>query len=794
VDSLSDDDRTPAPACGRLASLTTTLPPQTDEEARQTTPRDVEPTAEVEAVEPVEGEEEDEEFAELPPPPLRYALAAAFPVLAAAVMVGGIFQGFSPRLYAAVAGLFGVGLAATAVRVRRPLAANAAVVGGLFGIGLLMIGTRGPGNIFEVRELVAEAVASGNVLRPPVPFVIGWYALVGWLMGVIGFVTGWVAMALRKPAFAVLLPLPVAGFAGISVPENAQVASGIAVLVLFVGGLAALSSATQAEGELGEDEEELKPPLSFQLRKAAKGIPILIGISVAMVFLTRAGFLFPDPAYDPAQEAQKPKTVPLSEVQDRVLFEVESELSGPWRIGSLDVYDGTDWRLPAFASSELNEVPSSGVVDAELTPEVRATFSVAGLGGAVLPGLPNPVGIVAEGPLLAFDDRSDNIRLVAGQVEPGLRYQVVAAGLPTVEELRNITAAIPPEVEQFLEIPEDIPPAVQALIDQAPKTSKWDQFDFLRTFILEEIVATGSGVPVSISPERVQTILAETREASPFEIVAMQALLARWIDVPSRIGYGFDGGEEVDGKLQVRPRHGATFVEVYFPGFKWLPVIGTPKQAKPTSGADASQQRTDPNVLPSEDIAVRLTLPVVGAPPSQFGEQVRNIIFVVIPALLTILLIWVLSPAVIKGYRRSRRRAEARAAGPRARIALAYAEWRDVATDFGARYPSDTPLQFLRRFPPDAEHRELAWLTTRALWGDLMDECTPELAGMAEELSRALRKRMSMAQPGTLRGVALVSRLSLNDPFVPIPPTRRQLKKAAKAEEKENREKELLRV
>ena len=711
-------------------------------------------------------------------------------------MVGGIFQGFSPRFYAGVAGLFGVGLAATAVRIRRPLGANAAVVGGLFGIGLLMIATRGPGNVFEVRELVAEAVASGNVLRPPVPFVIGWYALIGWLMAVIGFVTGWVAMALRKPAFAVLLPLPVAGFAGISVPESAQVASGIAVLVLFVASLAALSSATQAEGELGEEEEDIKPPLAFQLRKAAKGIPILIGISVVMVLLSKTGFLFPDPVYDPAQEAQKPKTVPLSEVQDRVLFEVDSELSGPWRIGSLDVYDGKDWRLPAFAASELEEMPRSGVVDEELTPEVRARFTVAGLGGAVLPGLPNPVGIVSEGPLLAFDDRSDNIRLVAGQVEPGHVYQVAAAGLPTIEELRQITDPIPEDIVEFLEIPEPPPPAVQTLIDQAPKTSKWDTFDFLRTWILEEIVATGSGVPVSISPDRVQTILAESREASPFEMVAMQALLARWVDVPSRIGYGFDGGEEVDGKLQVRPRHGATFVEVYFPGFKWLPVIGTPKQAKPTSGADTSQQRTDPNVLPSEDIAVRLTLPVVGAPPSQFGEQVRNVIFIVVPLLLLALLVWVTSPAVIKTYRRGRRRSEARADGARARIALAYAEWRDVATDFGCRYPSDTPLQFLRRFPPDAEHRELAWLTTRALWGDLREECTPELAGMAEELSRALRKRMAMAQPGTLRAVALVSRLSMKDPFVPGPMSARQLRRVEKREQEEEarRDKELLGV
>ena len=62
---------------------------------------------------------------------------------------------------------------------------------------------------------------------------------------------------------------------------------------------------------------------------------------------------------------------------------------------------------------------------------------------------------------------------------------------------------------------------------------------------------------------------------------------------------------------------------------------------------------------------------------------------------------------------------------------------------------------------------ELAWLTTRALWGDLQDDPNPLLASVAEELSRALRRRLAAAQPGTMRAVAVVSRLSLRDPYAP---------------------------
>ena len=711
---------------------------------------------------------EEEAVEEEPPASVRLAVAAALPVIGAAVMVGGMFIGFSPRFYAGVAAIFGAALAVGASRIRNPVQSNLAIAAGLFGIGLLMLVPSGPDNLFRVRSLVGDASAAGNVLRPPVPFVPGWQAIIGWLMGVLGFLSAWTAVALRRPSLALLLPLPVAAAAGISVPANAQVASGIAVLVLFALALGVLSSDTAA----GDDGSGL--PLAYQVRNAVKAVPLLAAVTAALYFLAQADILFPDQLIDPAQEPQKPKTVPLTEVEDRVLFEVEADVSGPWRIGSLDVYDGKDWRLPPFAQSELDQVPKSGIVDADLEAGVKATFTVAGLGGSVLPALPNTVGIRASGPLLAYDQRNANIRLVNGQVQPGLEYEVVAAGLPSIDNLKAVTEPVPKDVRQFLEMPDDglPPPAVAGLIEQAPKTTKWEQFDYLRTWILDNVTATGPGAPTSITPEKVQDMIAGSKEATPFEIVAAQAMLARWIEVPSRIGYGFDGGELVGSKLQVRPRNGASFVEVYFPEYKWLPVIGVPKKAKPTSSSDTSLQRTDPNILPSDDIAVRVVIPVVTPAPSVFGKQVQRVILIVVPLILLLLLGYFAYPAVRKAIVRSRRRASARAAGPRARVALAYAEWRDTATDLGCSYPSDTPLKFVHRFPPDEEHRELAWLMTRTMWGDLRQRCTPELAAVAEELARALRRRMSLAQPATLRAIAVVSRLSLRDPFLPHQPHR----------------------
>jgi hypothetical protein len=166
-------------------------------------------------------------------------------------------------------------------------------------------------------------------------------------------------------------------------------------------------------------------------------------------------------------------------------------------------------------------------------------------------------------------------------------------------------------------------------------------------------------------------------------------------------------------------------------------------------------------------VNIQVFLPTITAPKSVFGKQLLRGFLIGVPLILLLLAIYSTYPALRKARIRSRRRGSALDMGPRARIALAYAEFRDVATDFGFSYPSDTPLMYLERFIDDDEHIELAWLVTRVLWGDLQDDASLQLAVAAEELSRSLRRRIGSAQPATVRFVASVSRLSLRNPFAP---------------------------
>ncbi len=709
-------------------------------------------------------------------PIVRLAIVAALPTLAAAVMTGGLFIGAGGRIWAGIAGVLGVLLAVRARQVRRSGLLFGIVIVGIVLIGLIAVVPTGFSNIFNLGTQMRQAVQQSDVLRPPVDFAPGWHAILAWIMAVVGFAAAWIAVEMERPAFGILVTLPVIGLGSISLPDNQKLATGLVALVLLVLSLAVLS------GAQGQDEEGRGVSLAFELRRAVRALPIIAIVTILLYFAARSSFLFPKPIYDPAQQAKLPKSIPLSQVKDRVLFTVDAKFNGPWKMGSLDVYDGKDWRLPPFAQSSLKEVPSSGIVDKHLSPAVRASFTIQGLEGAILPDLPNTVGLVAVGPTLAFDARNGNVRVTQGQVKPGFSYIVAGSATPTVNALRAADLSVPKAYKQFLKIPPE-PPAVQGLIQQAGNKKGWDLVDFLREKLLHTVTASGAGTPVSVTPAKVQDMLAGSKEGTPFQIVAGEAMLARWAGVPSRIGYGFDGGDPgPGGTLQVRPKNGALFLEVFFKDYGWLPVIGDPLQAK--QNLSSNPQQTNPSVVISQNIGVQLFLPILTESKPTFFEQFRAFALRTVPILLLLLLIYYLWPLPYKAFRRARRRTWAAEEGPGARVALAYAEWRDYATDYGYKHESDTPLMFLRHVVPDEEHSELAWLVTRSLWGDMRSDVTPDDALAAEEMSRSLRRRLSQAQPISMRLVAKLSRLSVRRPYAP------GLDTAAKTEGRRDREEE----
>ena len=687
---------------------------------------------------------------------LRPALAAALSTSAAGLVIGGIFGSWVARLLGVFAAALGAGWALYAARSHRPT-----VTQGLFPIVLVVVAAvalvGAPGGPSELPSLVGDAIDAGRQIRPPVPFDPGWRVLIIVVLGTIAFGASSVAIN-GRPKLGILIPLPLVGLASVTQPESEQLIAGIGAFVPTLAAIGVLFG--------GDTAATTKLDRGFETRRLFRGVLTGLPFVGLLLLANNADFLFPEPAFDPDDKPQKPRAQPLDAAQDRVLFEVatKSDFTGPWRIGALDVYEDDSWLIPGFNRDRMIDVPDDGVVS-ELRAGARqeqVTITVRDLGDtAVLPILGGTTKVITERDLL-YDPRMVTLRVPSGRVPEGLVYELHAPGYATSEQLEAVDVEPGEDLADQLEVP-DAPAEIQRLLDEAPPSS-WKRLDFLRQKLLQNVTASGAGTPIAVTPKRVVELVTGKDPGTPFEIVAAEALLARWSGVPSRIGFGFDG-VGVEGEVfTVRPRNSAQWLEVWFEGYGWVPLIGAPKKAEASLDSDPNA-RFNPTIEPSDDVAVDVYLMFELEDLTQLYERIRDTILRFLPLVVTIAVVWVGWPVAAKARRRSRRRRWAAERGPRQQVVVEYAELRDTAIDLGVGDIYDTPLEYLFKVRDDVEHRELAWLASRAIFGDMIETVSAEDALAADELSASVRRRLAAGQTLQIRLLAYVSRASLDQPY-----------------------------
>ncbi len=350
----------------------------------------------------------------------------------------------------------------------------------------------------------------------------------------------------------------------------------------------------------------------------------------------------------------------------------------------------------------------------------------------------------------------------AGRVPANYSYEMSMPGYPKAADLEKATGPLSADIKQFLQVPK-APPAVLDLLRQAPTDNPWKRLDFVRNALDKVVVSTGAGVPGPVPPSKVQDLLAGKHEGTPFEIVAAEALLARWAGVPSRIGFGFDQGQTEGKVVTIRPKNSAQFLEVWFPKYGWVPVIGAPPKAK--IELNNKNAKVDPTVTASNDVAVDVYIPIELPSYRQLYQRVRSVVLRISPFAAALLVLYLGLPWVRRLRRSAKRRKWAATLGPRAQVAVEYGEFRDLATDLGVGDPRATPLEFLPQLVDDDEHKQFAWLATRVIYGDLATRAGDTEVEAARELSDSLRRRLFRAQAFQTRVLAVLSRASLSDPF-----------------------------
>ena len=698
----------------------------------------------------------------LPPTPAgrviplgRTVLAGVLSVGAACFLLSGVFAGVWPRLVAVLSVALGGGLVYLSVRTRKSWIQYLVVPAAVLAGALLVVPEASGQGSANLPGLVVEAVRAGGLLQPPVPFDPGWRFVLVVLAAVFGAGVPAATLGFKRPKLAALLPLPLVMAGELLQPPAVEVvATAVALGMLIIASALAYGADMMGEGVAVSRRFETRR----LLRSGATAV-LLVGLVVG---LSRTGILFPQPEHSSEVPPQKPHVPPPA--PDRALFSVRMDHAVPLSLGVLDIYDQHQnaWLLPAYDTRRYKPV-TGGKLSASGQRQPAASsaiITVLDAGGHVLPTVGGAVGLEGVKDRVEEDPRTAQLRLADRRVYRGLRYTLSVAKSATGQQLVNAPAP-PAALNAWLDAP--LPPnEVVSLLAKAP-TDAFDRMQVLRQALYTKVVAAGPGVPVDITSERVAKML-NGGEASPYEITAGEALLARWAGVPSRIGYGYYGGDkQKDGSFEIHPRDGSTWLETYFDGYGWVPIVGVPLKAKPST--DNQDKNKNPSVQPSDNISLLIYVPVRIQGIQLLYEVVRYYIGLVAPWVAGVILALLAYPGFIKIARFLRRRAWARRRGARGRILAAYAELRDMATDLGVGHPTATPLEFTLVIAEDKALQDLAWLVTRVFWGDLSDDLTAREAERAEELALSVGRRILQAQNLLALTLAFISKGSLREPY-----------------------------
>ncbi|HXA29218.1 MAG TPA: transglutaminase-like domain-containing protein [Candidatus Angelobacter sp.] len=686
------------------------------------------------------------------PSMVRTLAAAALSTAAAAWMTGGIFRSGAGRGL----GLLGIALAVALTllgsRLRRPTALQLLVIPAAVVLGALLV-LPSTGGSATIPSLVGDALRGGGILQPPIALDPGWrLVLVVLFAGVCSAATT-LALSLERPMLAVALPVPVVAVAALVQPPGGELLSVAGAVVLLAAALAiAYGADLSRASSLG---------LAFERGRLLRGAALAAVLVVAVSGLGRVGVLFPQSDATRVVPPQPPQPQPPG--PDRALFAVHFGGGAvlPLRTGVLDVYDSNSqqWLLPSYDTSRMQSVrPPAALPGAPSGGGVHVEVTIRDFPGHVLPAVPGSNRVGGTSDSLRVDSRTGQIELSDQPAFAGLSYTLDAPSLPAAGQL--IAAPAPPSaMRDFLAVPA-APPAIAALLARAPADG-FDRMQALRKALFAKVVAAGGGAPAPVPPQRVVEMLNGGR-ANPFEITAAEAMLARWAGVPARIAFGYQPPAS-GGTYEVHPHDGAAWLEAWFQGYGWLPILGVPPRAQPTF--DHSRASSDASIAPSDKLGLVVYVPVQERTSLAPYEVARWWLVRAIPFAALALLLVLAYPMLLKRLRAARRTRWALRRGPAARIAVAYAEFRDAMGDLAVGDPVLTPLRFLGEIEPDDEHAELAWLVTRALWGDLRRDLRASDADAAETLARSVRRRVLRAQSPLSRALAAMARTSLRRPY-----------------------------
>ncbi|KQW07509.1 hypothetical protein ASC66_00365 [Leifsonia sp. Root4] len=259
---------------------------------------------------------------------------------------------------------------------------------------------------------------------------------------------------------------------------------------------------------------------------------------------------------------------------------------------TLDSFSGDSWVAGHSAFNESNTVDEfadpPGLGGNVATKEVRTSIQVAAVRSEWLP-VPYPATSI-EGLNGQWYWDSDALTVATTQSTiAGQSYVVNGLELsPTQQDLAASAKQYPGEIARYLELPGDMPPIIGETAEAvtAAAETPYLQAAALQKFLRGRDFNYSEETPVDEGFDggglRAIGSFLEVRAGYCIHFASAMAVMARTLDIPSRVSLGYAPGERTRQRLegavlyQVQTSDLHAWPELYFEGVGWVPFEPTP--------------------------------------------------------------------------------------------------------------------------------------------------------------------------------------------------------------------------
>jgi transglutaminase-like putative cysteine protease len=758
----------------------------------------------------------------------RRTIAAVVATSLASLSLYPIFYGFA-WFWAGFGATLTIAIAGTLTRLRR-LPVLVCVLAGLAGLLLyLNVGFESarswiyvvptPTSLRLLWDLAGQGFQNADKYAPPVPELPGMMLLAAAGIGLTALLTDLIAVRLESAALAGL-PLLLLW----TEPFTLSVSrSGLGMAISFCLGTGGYLALLSSEGrdkirewerpDPGPDELPDTRALATTGRRVgiasvavALCLPLFIpGLHATRLFTsgqpgiggsggTGTGVGFPDPNIQLSKDLHEGKssTVFTYRTTDQSPQYFQIYVADNLTASGFGMFSQPESLVTVNQGQPLPTPP--GVTNTTYeTPEITYVTLSRSVGQDDLSALPvpyPPTKLTVQGTVKA--DRStlmvfdNSVRLA------GLIYQVSSYDPDPPESVLNQAPPAPGSItSHYLQVPSSYEP-LKKLAEQVVAKAKtpFEEALDLQDWLGDTTFSYTLNAPTIADAHGLTNFLTVTKKGYCQQFAFAMAVLARLLNIPSRVAYGFTAGSQEQGSTwQVTTHDAHAWPELYFQGYGWLRFEPTPVGAAGQGTASAPSYTAQPadtfNQLPpvatensgssgsvsshsNASAALQHQLNVgLGAESNGNATSVSasglngwDVFGLVVLGLLALALLTAAAPAFGRLFIRHRRWRSGARAGDEGMAHAAWRELRDDLVDYHAGYsPSESPRALAARVgdslrltgPGQSALGRVCMAEERARYAGRPDRGT----GLRED-STTIRRAIAAASPRRTRWLARV--------------------------------------